>query len=56
MTNDVRQEHFNLYYIFKEDKDQNKMPEQTAADIWTNILSVSRGLIDQSGLSPPPKT
>lgn len=56
MTNAVRQEHFNLYYIFKEDKEQNKIPEQTAADIWANILLATKGRNDQSGLSPPPKT
>ena len=30
--------HYNLYYIFKEDKEQNKMPEQTAVKMWANIL------------------
>lgn len=35
MTNAVKlKEHFNLYYIFEEDKRKNALAEKKASDIW----------------------
>ncbi len=31
-------EHFNLYYIFKEDKEKNTLAKEVAQNIWENIL------------------
>ena len=35
-------EHFNIYYIFKEDKEQNTLPNQRALLLWKNIMLLSK--------------
>lgn len=38
MTNAVKlKEHFNLYYIFKEDKERNQLQKSEALILWNNI-------------------
>ncbi len=49
-----RAEHFNLYYIFKEDKEQKSLSKESAADIWNNILLATKEVTRKSGASPPP--
>ena len=53
MTNAVKlKEHFNLYYIFEEDKRKNALNEKTAADIWKMVCAKTQ--MEHNGLSPPP--
>ena len=47
-------EHFNLYYIFEEDKQKNALNEKTAADIWKRVCAKVQ--IEHNGLSPPPSS
>lgn len=55
MTNAVKlKEHFNLYYIFEEDKRKNALNEKTAADIWKTVCAKTQ--MEHNGLSPPPNT
>ena len=35
-------EHFNLYYIFLEDKKRNKLPPHRAAKLWNNISPLTK--------------
>lgn len=37
MTNTAERSHFNLYYIFKEDKENNTISQKTAAEIWRTV-------------------
>ena len=32
--------HYNLYYIFKEDKEQNQLQKSKALVLWENIIKV----------------
>ena len=53
MTNAVNlKKHFNLYYIFKEDKLKNALNEKTVADIWKTVCAKMEK--EHNGLSPPP--
>jgi hypothetical protein len=55
VTNAVKlKEHFNLFYIFEEDKRKNALNEKTAADIWKTVCV--RAKKERNGLSPPPNT
>lgn len=56
LTNIEKTGHYNLYYIFKEDKEQNKIPEPKAVEIWKNILLLAKPPSNSKGLSPPIKT
>ena len=38
VTENLRKEHFNLYYIFKEDKKQNQLQKSKALILWNNII------------------
>lgn len=51
MTLTPKTEHFNLYYIFKEDKERHILPAFVAEDIWQNALMATKKL-----KRPPPKT
>jgi hypothetical protein len=55
MTNAVKlKKHFNLYYIFKEDKRKNALNEKTATDIWKTVCAKIEK--EHNGLSPPPSS
>lgn len=55
MTNAVKlKKHFNLYYIFKEDKRKNALNEKTATDIWKTVCAKMEK--EHNGLSPPPSS
>ena len=55
MTNAVNlKKHFNLYYIFKEDKRKNALNEKTVADIWKTVCAKMEK--EHNGLSPPPSS
>lgn len=43
-------EHYNLYYILKEDKDNNVLPQHKAEDMWHKIQSKLKNVVDR----PPP--
>ena len=38
LTNIEKAGHYNLYYIFKEDKEQNQLQKSEALILWNNIL------------------
>ena len=38
VTENLRKEHFNLYYIFKEDKERNQLQKSEALILWNNII------------------
>lgn len=38
LTNIEKTGHYNLYYIFKEDKEQNQLQKSKALILWNNIL------------------
>ena len=38
VTENLRKEHFNLYYIFKEDKEKNQLQKSEALILWSNII------------------
>ena len=38
VTENLRKEHFNLYYIFKEDKKRNQLQKSEALILWNSIL------------------
>jgi len=38
LTNIEKTGHYNLYYIFKEDKEQNQLQKSEALILWNNIL------------------
>ena len=38
VTENLRKEHFNLYYIFKEDKGRNQLQKCEALILWNNII------------------
>ena len=40
VTENLRKEHFNLYYIFKEDKERNQLQKSEALILWRNISKV----------------
>ena len=40
VTENLRKEHFNLYYIFKEDKEQNQLQKREALILWENIINI----------------
>ena len=55
VTNAVKlKEHFNLYYIFEEDKRNNVLNEKTAADMWKMVCAKVKQ--EHNGLSPPPSS
>ena len=41
-------EHFNIYYIFKEDKEQNTLSKHRALLLWENIILLSKPPTDFS--------
>ena len=45
-------EHYNLYYLFEEDKRRNALDQKTAADIWKKVCAAV--INKPNGLSPPP--
>lgn len=48
VTENLRKEHFNLYYIFKEDKEQNVLSLNEINDIWYSIVKKFREIKKQS--------
>ena len=38
VTENLRKEHFNLYYIFKEDKERNQLQKSEALILWISII------------------
>ena len=48
VTENLRKEHFNLYYIFKEDKEQNVLSLNEVNDIWYSIVKKFREIKKQS--------
>lgn len=38
LTNIEKTGHYNLFYIFKEDKEQNQLQKSEALILWNNIL------------------
>lgn len=38
LTNIEKTGHYNLYFIFKEDKEQNHLQKSEALILWNNIL------------------
>ena len=52
MTNTAERAHFNLYYIFKEDKENNILDKKTAAEIWKTVCA--KTITGQNGLYQPP--
>ena len=48
VTENLRKEHFNLYYIFKEDKEQNMLSPNEISDIWRSIIRNYRETKKQS--------
>ncbi len=38
LTNIEKTGHYNLYFIFKEDKEQNQLQKSEALILWNNIL------------------
>ena len=48
-----RAEHFNLYYIFEEDKKRHTLSKEAAADMWKNILLATKELDGITRAAPP---
>ena len=40
VTENLRKEHFSLYYIFKEDKERNQLQKSEALILWNSIIKV----------------
>jgi len=38
INNAQKPEHYNLYYIFKEDKDKNQLSQVEAMTIWKFVI------------------
>ena len=49
MPNSIKKSsHYNLYYIFKEDKEQNVLSLNEISDIWYSIVKNFREIKKQS--------
>ncbi len=49
-----KKEHFNLCFIFMEDKANNVLNKKIAAKIWRTVCTKTKK--EHNGLSPPPNS